>query len=143
MIRKRILLCEDNRFLRKMFVDLLKNEGHHVLDFDTADEALLLGRDEFASIDVLLTDVEMPGTDGIELAKRMSVTHPSISIFLMSGKFVDLEIIKQIPAKFFHKPFSVSQLILMIREAKSVKGPQIQKCNSEIDLQDWEPARSA
>lgn len=116
MIRKRILLCEDNQILRKILVDLLKHEGHQVLDLETADEALLLGREKFDSIDVLLTDVEMPGTDGIELAKQISVLHPTISIFVMSGNDVDLEVIEQIPAKFFHKPFPIAELTASIQD---------------------------
>ena len=79
----RILLAEDDDSLRTFLVTSLKRAGHDVAgygDGDSAWEAL-----EHGSYDLLLTDIVMPGLDGIELARRGAEADPAMKIVFITG----------------------------------------------------------
>ena len=74
----RILLAEDDSSLRKFLARALERAGHHVVECDNGDEALAaLEQDGF---DLLLSDIVMPGADGIEVARVAASRHPGIRI---------------------------------------------------------------
>src|SRR5262249_5180868 len=79
----RILLAEDDDSLRAFLVSSLSRAGHDVTghgDGDSAWEAL-----EHGSYDLLLTDIVMPGLDGIELARRAAENDPVMKIVFITG----------------------------------------------------------
>ena len=114
MTGKRIIVCEDNEFLRKTLVLFMELDGHEVLDFSTADEVLQLSENVLQTIDVLLTDVDMPGTNGLQLSIELKTLYPQLAVLIMSGKWVDLDNIKWLGARFFHKPFRHENLLKAI-----------------------------
>ena len=120
--RNRILVCEDNHLLRKTLVNLLRLKGYSVLDFADAEEVLSLGINEFEGFDLLLTDIEMPGTNGLELSHLLKSYRPEIKIVLMSGHEIDQREVERLDASFFAKPFCCTQLLLLIEQvlAKSI-----------------------
>ena len=82
-IMAKILLAEDDDSLRGFLVNALKRAGHVVKDFDEGRSALkALEREVF---DLLLTDIVMPGLDGIELARRGSELDPAMKIVFITG----------------------------------------------------------
>jgi two-component system cell cycle response regulator CpdR len=79
----KILLAEDDDSLRGFLVNALKRAGHVVKDFDEGRTALkALEREVF---DLLLTDIVMPGLDGIELARRGAEADPAMKIVFITG----------------------------------------------------------
>jgi PAS domain S-box-containing protein len=79
----RVLLVEDNPQVRAFADDLLADLGCNVLCAGCADDALAtLGRNE---VDVVLSDIVMPGMSGIELANRIAELHPSLPVVLATG----------------------------------------------------------
>jgi two-component system cell cycle sensor histidine kinase/response regulator CckA len=84
-----ILLVEDEEQLRKLARGILKKNGYHVLDAKDAADALALADRFSGRIDLLLTDVVMPGMSGRELAERFVVAHPRIRVLFMSGYTAD------------------------------------------------------
>jgi CheY-like chemotaxis protein len=80
----RILIVDDETEIAELVRDWVKAAGHIAVVTHSADDALLLlGAKAF---DVLLTDIMMPGAlDGIGLAERASLLHPTMKILLMSG----------------------------------------------------------
>lgn len=111
----RILLAEDDDALRAFLTTSLKRAGHEVLAFgdgDSAWEAL-----EHASFDLLLTDIVMPGLDGIELARRGAEADPAMKIVFITGfAAVALSAQSQAPkeAKVLSKPFHLKDLVVEI-----------------------------
>jgi CheY-like chemotaxis protein len=79
-----ILLVEDEEFLRNVVVDLLSQLGYQVLPAANGEEALELSKQN-AHIDVLVTDVAMPGLAGPELAAAMRVSQPNLKVIFVSG----------------------------------------------------------
>jgi two-component system cell cycle response regulator CpdR len=108
----KILLAEDDDSLRGFLVSALKRAGHTVKDFDEGRSALkALEREVF---DLLLTDIVMPGLDGIELAKRASDIDPALKIMFITGfAAVALHPAAEAPkqAKVLSKPFHLREIV--------------------------------
>jgi two-component system cell cycle response regulator CpdR len=109
----RILLAEDDDSLRTFLTSNLSRAGHSVESFpdgDTAWEALEQG----AEFDLLLTDIVMPGIDGIELARRGAERDPNMKIVFITGfAAVALSAQSKAPkdAKVLSKPFHLKDLV--------------------------------
>jgi len=107
-----ILLAEDDESLRKFLAQALVRAGHEVIDFGDGSEAWeRLKSDRF---DLLLTDIVMPGMDGIELAKRGAELNETLKIMFITGfAAVALHPSSQAPkqAKVLSKPFHLREIV--------------------------------
>jgi two-component system cell cycle response regulator CpdR len=107
-----ILLAEDDESLRRFLAGALVKAGHDVTDFgdgDAAYECLKTFR-----FDLLLTDIVMPGMDGIELAKRAAEIDLSLKIMFITGfAAVALHPSSNAPkqAKVLSKPFHLREIV--------------------------------
>jgi two-component system cell cycle sensor histidine kinase/response regulator CckA len=113
-----VLVVEDSGGLRVLTKRLLETQGYTVVTAGNAEEALRLF-DENPSIDVLLTDVVMPGPSGPELTKQLIERRPGLKVIYMSG-YTDEAIVQhgvlQPGIAFLHKPFSSGALGRKIRD---------------------------
>ncbi|PCH98754.1 MAG: response regulator [Alphaproteobacteria bacterium] len=80
----RILLAEDDNAMRQWLVKALVQAGHDVVDCSNGKDALLQIH-KTKNFDLLLTDIVMPGVDGIELAKRTQGLIPNIKTMFITG----------------------------------------------------------
>jgi DNA-binding NtrC family response regulator len=80
-----VLVADDDRSLRSLISAALQRQGHSVLLAASADEAIRISTSPDTSIDVLLTDLSMPGGSGISLATEIRAQRPDIAVVLMSG----------------------------------------------------------
>ena len=113
----RILLADDDATTRDLVKRALESEGHAVTVTQDGLEALerLSGAEFF---DVLVTDVHMPGLDGLGLAERAAQIAPSIRILMMSGFPEELAKAKQIKVQkmaAISKPFTLEQVRTTVR----------------------------
>jgi signal transduction histidine kinase len=114
-----VLVVEDADGLRELTKRLLEKQGYTVLLAANADEALRLF-DEYPSIDLLLTDVVMPGASGPELVKQLVDRRPTLKVIYMSGYTDDAIVhhgVLDPGIVFLHKPFSSESLGQRMREA--------------------------
>ena len=113
-----VLVVEDAEGLRELARRLLERQGYTVLVAANADEALRLF-EQNASIDVLLTDVVMPGASGPELTRQLVERRPALKVIYMSG-YTEEAIVQHGVLKpgiaFLHKPFTSETLGRKIRE---------------------------
>jgi PAS domain S-box-containing protein len=113
-----VLMVEDAEGLRLLVTKLLQRLGYNVLVAANADRALQLF-EEHASIDLLLTDVVMPGVSGPELTRRLVERRPSLKVIYMSG-YTDEAIVHHgvldAGIAFLHKPFTSEALGRKIRD---------------------------
>ena len=117
--RETILLVEDDDALRKLALRALSSSGYRVLTPDLPQQAEAMVREHPGAIDLLLTDVVMPGISGREVARRVSVLRPNIRVLYMSGyttnAIVDHGVLDEGLA-FLPKPFTPATLTRKIRE---------------------------
>ncbi len=114
-----ILLVEDDPGTRAVTKRLLTRQGYHVVEATTADDALArLDRDAL-NLSLILTDVMMPGMNGVEFAQHVRARWPGLPLLLMSG-YSDAEIVDGTDAArfpFVEKPFTSSSLLTAVAHA--------------------------
>jgi DNA-binding NtrC family response regulator len=113
IMRERILLVEDDLRIRKNLASFLRIEGYEVNEASNGKEAIeVLQKDE---IDLVLSDVVMPGPDGFHLLQHVRSVTPEIPVFLMSGYFINPhQIVKEGAAGFITKPFDLTELLFKL-----------------------------
>jgi CheY-like chemotaxis protein len=114
----RILLADDDSATRDLVKRALETEGHEVEVTQDGSEALEKLKAASAAIDVLVSDVHMPGIDGIELAQSAIVVSPKLCVLLMSGFPEELERAKSVKAGrvgVLSKPFTLEQVRAAVR----------------------------
>jgi two-component system cell cycle sensor histidine kinase/response regulator CckA len=113
-----VLLVEDEEGLRELAKRLLQRHGYTVLVAADAHEALRLF-EKHPAIDVLLTDVVMPGASGPELTRQLIERRPALRVIYMSG-YTEEAIVQhgviQPGIAFLNKPFTSEALAEKIRE---------------------------
>jgi two-component system, cell cycle sensor histidine kinase and response regulator CckA len=80
-----ILLVEDEEIVRRVATRKLARAGYHVLQACNAEEALAAVETHGPKIDLVITDVIMPGLNGRQLAARMAEIKPNVKVLFMSG----------------------------------------------------------
>lgn len=115
-----ILLVEDERSLRKLTHATLVKAGYVVLEAHEADHAVQLSNTTSGPIDLLLTDVVMPGMSGPELARQLLLHRPEMRVLYMSG-YTDGAIaargVLESGTSVLHKPFTRDRLVQSVEEA--------------------------
>jgi CheY-like chemotaxis protein len=115
-----ILLADDDAATRDLVQRALALDGHRVIVTQDGAEALERLQASGASIDLLISDVQMPGLDGIELAERGLAAQSKLRIVLMSGFAGELERAEHLKGKISRvitKPFTLEQVRAAVREA--------------------------
>ncbi len=108
-----ILIVEDESTVRSLVVEILTGLDYNVLKASTGRAALEVIAAYGKPIDLVLSDVVMPGMTGPDLAEILEFTHPQIKVLFMSG-FTDTTTL--LPNTFLQKPFSPTQLARKVRE---------------------------
>jgi len=114
-----ILLVEDAQPLRKLAQTFLEEAGFRVLPAGSGEEALELAARSGVSLDLLLTDVVMPGMNGRALAEQLSPRQPGMKVLYMSGytdSFITGHGVLDPGTYLLHKPFTDEVLIRKVRE---------------------------
>jgi two-component system cell cycle response regulator CpdR len=108
----KILLAEDDDDMRRFLVRALERAGHQVTSF--SEGASAFEEVKQSSFDLLLTDIVMPGLDGIELARRGAELDPAMKIVFITG-FAGVALSSGGPApagaKVLSKPFHLRELV--------------------------------
>jgi two-component system, cell cycle response regulator CpdR len=110
----RILLAEDDDSMRGFLAKALERAGHQVITCADGEEGLEALEAELEGFDLLLTDIVMPGIDGIELARRAAELDSELKIMFITGfAAVALSAGENAPnqAKVLSKPFHLRQLV--------------------------------
>lgn len=117
--RETILLVEDESAVREVVARLLRNHGYTVLEAEQPLDALGLVETKQHDIDLLLTDVVMPGINGKDLAERVRQVRPDLKVMYMSGySGTHLESTGMAPeAMLLEKPFTQDELAARVRAA--------------------------
>ncbi len=114
-----VMLVEDEDGVRRLVRGVLQSHGYNVLEATDASDALRIAQETESAIDLLLTDVVMPGMSGRELADRLLRDRPETRLLYMSGYTEDtilLHGVRTSGTAFLCKPFPPDLLLRRVRE---------------------------
>jgi signal transduction histidine kinase/FixJ family two-component response regulator len=121
-----ILLVEDADWVRKLARQVLEEAGYRVLEASSADAAIRIIETSHngTKVDLVLTDVIMPGMSGNDMSKQLLVSRPHLPVLYMSG-YTDDAIVQhgvlEPGINFIQKPFSPDALALKVRQVLDAK----------------------
>ena len=137
-----ILIVDDERDIRELISDILKDEGFTTRLAGTADACMKEIKTELPSLiilDIWLKDSDMDGIDILKVVKR---DHPEVPIVIISGHGnieIAVAAIKQGAYDFIEKPFNIDQLLVVI--GRAMETSRLRKENTELRRQDSSPAQ--
>ena len=113
-----ILIVEDEASLRALLADYVRESGYRVLEAASVQEAIATAKGQ--KLDLLVTDIVMPGGSGQILATALSTLYPDLGIIFMSG-YADYASLQEATSQpgvtFVPKPFTLKHMLEKIREA--------------------------
>ncbi len=109
-----ILMVEDDDRLRSLVVRILSDLGYAVIAAQGGEDALRLAASRDGRIDLLLTDIVMPGMSGRQVAERVTALNPAIKVLYMSGYAPEATLVSD--AAFLPKPFTRQALSQRVRQ---------------------------
>ena len=122
--RRAILVVDDEEFDRKLVQYALKPFDHAILEAKNASDAIRVYEANSAAIDLVITDVKMPGMNGVELANELKMHQPALKVLFMSG----FSTIKEIdPDLFIQKGFDLEQLAQKVARALNLSLEDLRK----------------
>src|SRR6266446_2328847 len=119
-----ILVVEDEEALRELARELLEANGYKVIEAERGEKAIQLVEHSQTPIDLLLTDVVMPGIGGKQLAKRLLELRPGLHVLYMSGYTDDVIYNRGVLPEntlLLPKPFTRAVLLRRVRDALNTK----------------------
>ncbi len=114
-----VLLVEDEESVRELVRLTLASRGYHVLEAENGECGLRIAESFKEHIDILITDVVMPGIGGRELARKLLLLRPAISVLYLSGYTEDAVVTRGVlgpRTAFLQKPFTLQNLAKKVRE---------------------------
>jgi DNA-binding NtrC family response regulator len=116
MASAKILVADDEHNLRRVLAAMLKRDGHEVVQAASGLEAI----ERIAEVDVVITDLRMPGADGMEVLRTAARTHPHVPVIMITaygsvGQAV--EAIKAGAFDYIEKPFEQDSILTTVDKA--------------------------
>ncbi len=117
---KTILLIDDEQSVRSIVTKILQRASYKVLEADSGEAALKIVESHAGRIDLVVTDLHMPGLTGPEAAKKLAAVRPGLKVLFMSG-YAEQDVVARTGvsegANFLHKPFSGQELAKAVKAA--------------------------
>jgi len=113
----RILIVDDDKTLSRSLVDWFESENHHVYSAASGEEAVQ--KIEQDSFDIILSDLKMPGIDGLEVLRQVKQAHPTTEVIIMTGYGTvetAVNAMKEGAYDYIVKPFSPEEIDLIVKK---------------------------
>ncbi len=111
-----ILFVEDEAFVREVTCEVLRSAGYRVVTAKNAVEAARAYDRSFDEVELLLTDVVLPGETGRALAERLRRKNPSLKVLFVTGYAEQMEMREAEHGECLAKPFSSATLLRKVRQ---------------------------
>src|ERR1041385_887084 len=112
----KILVADDEQNLRRVLVAMLRRDGHEVVQAASGVEAI----ERLADVDVVITDLRMPGADGMEVLRTAAKSFPQVPVIMITAYGSVGEAVEAIKAGAFdyiEKPFEQDSIRIIIEKA--------------------------
>jgi CheY-like chemotaxis protein len=117
--RRRVLLVDDHNSVRDVVYTLLESDGYEVLAARNGPEGLTIFHRSLRRVGLLITDCDMPGMTGLELARACARRDRNVGVLYMSGSGPDEELQAELGTHrraFLLKPFRGDELLHKVKE---------------------------
>jgi len=114
----KILVVDDDEQLREDVVEMLERDGYEVTDAGTGEEALEKLKKE--SVDIILTDLMMPGIDGMEVLRQSKKLKPAVRVIMVTGFGTienAVEAMREGASDYISKPFKIGEVQATVKRA--------------------------
>jgi len=111
-----VLVVDDEPLLRTLMRLVLEEGGFHVLTAENGRDAMRVSGSHPGEIDLLVSDVTMPGMDGPTLAEELLQEDPNLPVLFVTGSSDRLPIHNNERFPYIEKPFSSGNLVLTVRK---------------------------
>lgn len=141
-IPQTVLVADDTTSVRMVIARVCSSNGYRVVEATDGEDALRLARAMPGTIDLVVTDVDMPGLSGLELATQLRLMLPRLPACFVSGRelppgaLADAE--KSGRTAFLMKPFDLAELLLVIRSL--LKNQGVREGSRRLYSQMWSSA---
>jgi DNA-binding response OmpR family regulator len=115
-----ILVADDEVMIRNLVTILLQQQGYIVLSASDGQEGLQLSRKYPGPIDLVITDVEMPRLNGMDLCGYLLKERPGIKVIVMSGADMREIVTQNVHLPFLPKPFDGKALLARVRAVLTI-----------------------
>jgi len=125
---ERVLLIEDEPGVLAFVSAALRQHGYHVLTADCGTSARQVFAREGETLDLVMSDVVLPDTTGVELLEEFFAVRPGLRALLSSGyseKQALLDLVEKRGLHFLHKPYTLIQLLEAVHKAVTGAKPEI------------------
>ena len=138
----KILVVEDDHSLRNLFCKTLQRNNYQTLEADCAENALAVL--DMESVDLIVTDVMMPGINGFEFIRQLRESQIDLPVLIITAKSDIMD--KQIgffagADDYMVKPININELVLrvtaLLRRAKSVSEKKLTFGNTTLEYNSW------
>ena len=129
----RTLVVDDEEIVRSFLIDVLTDEGYQVTAVSSGDEAVKLMTME--NYDLIITDIKMPGTDGMEVLRVAKARDPNQNVIVMTGYAsteTAVESMKLGAADYITKPFNLDQIKIVV--AKTLERSRLRQKAEEGEI---------
>ena len=116
-----ILVVEDNATMRDLLVDTLDAIGYRATEASDGSEALQKLKEQ--KFDLIITDIMMPGIDGVALLKKVRKDYPNLPVLFITGVATPEVVERASPDGFLAKPFRISHIEELIED--TLKGRDV------------------
>lgn len=130
-----ILIADDEESIRFLLKEIMRREGYHVTEAADGDQAIALTRQHL--FDLVILDIRMPGTNGIEALKQIRRIHPHIVVLMITAHGnheLAIEAIQHGAYDFFNKPFELDEMRVTVRRALEKQALTTQLQNLQTTL---------
>lgn len=127
----KILIADDEHFIRKLTSRILTTEGYHVIQAENGREAVRLYDEHSDEIKMAVLDIRMPDMTGIEVYRHMNSLNPSIRVILCSG-YGDDDVPSDCKDYFIQKPFSLQDFVDTVRRVLQAGDEEIAEHNKKL-----------
>jgi len=117
----RILIIDDDQFIRRLLRAMLERQGYSVVEAENGDEGLQCY--QAAPTDLVITDMQMPVMDGLQMIAELRRTFPMAKVIAISGGRRELNIAKTLVQRTLEKPLCAEELLDAVQELVPAPGP--------------------
>jgi two-component system cell cycle response regulator CpdR len=119
----RILVVDDDKALRLLLRAMLERRGHSVVEAENGDEGLRCYQAE--PTDLVITDIQMPVMDGLQMIKELRGAFPMAKVIAISGEKGRLTAAQTFSQRTFEKPIYLAEFLDAVHNLVSAPGPSI------------------